>query len=86
MVECNKASAKLADSQLNKLNPAAKNRQSLTLKMNIKMFNWNNLSHELLSTTRKKLGYEMYLKIKCQPISRAQISKIIQYGWFIGSF
>ena len=54
--------------------------------MNIKMFNWNNLSHELLSTTRKKLGYEMYLKIKCQPISRAQISKIIQYGWFIGSF
>ena len=36
MVECNKASVKLADSQVNKLNPAAKNRRSLTLKMNIK--------------------------------------------------
>ena len=44
------------------------------------MFNGNNLPHELSLTTRKRLGYEMYLKIKCQPTSIAQISKIIQYG------
>ena len=32
---------------------AAKNRQGLTLRMNIKMFNGNNLPHELLLTRRQ---------------------------------
>ena len=33
---------------------AAKNQTGETLRMNIKMFNWNNLPHELLLTTRQK--------------------------------
>ena len=52
MVEYNKVDVKLSDSQLNKLKTVVKNRQGLTLKINIKMFNGNNLPHELLLTTR----------------------------------
>ena len=52
MVEYNKVDVKLSDSQLNKLKTVVKNRQGLTLKINIKMFNRNNLPHELLLTTR----------------------------------
>ena len=37
MVEYNKVNARLSDVQLNKLKNAVKNRQSLTLRMNIKM-------------------------------------------------
>ena len=33
---------------------AAKNKTGVTLRMNIKMFNGNNLPHELLLTTRQK--------------------------------
>ena len=36
MVEYNKVNVKLSDSQLNKLKTAVKNRQGLTLRMNIK--------------------------------------------------
>ena len=52
MVEYNKVNVKLSDSQLNKLKTAVKNRQGLTLRMNIEMFNRNNL-HELLTTRQK---------------------------------
>ena len=53
MVEYNKVNARLSDSQLNRLNTAVKNRQSLILRMNIKMFNGNDLPPELLLTTRQ---------------------------------
>ena len=43
----------MPDSQLNKLKSAVKNRQGLTLRMNIKMVNWNNLPHDLLLTRQK---------------------------------
>ena len=45
---------KLSNSQLNKLQTDAKNQTGVTLRMNIKMFNGNNLSHEWLLTTRQK--------------------------------
>ena len=55
MVEYNKVNVKLSDSQLNKLKTAVvKNQTGATLRMNIKMFNGNNLPHELLLTTRQK--------------------------------
>ena len=54
MVEYNKANARLSNSQLNKLKSAVKNQTEVTLRMTIKMFNWNNLPHELLLTTRQK--------------------------------
>ena len=38
MVEYNKVNVKLSNSQLNKLKTAVKNRQGLTLKINIKTF------------------------------------------------
>ena len=54
MVEYNKVSVKLWDSQLNKLKSATKNQTEATLIMNIKMFNGKNLPHELSLTTRQK--------------------------------
>ena len=70
MVEYNKGNSRWSDSQLNKLRSAAKNQTGVTLKMNIKMFNGNNLPHELLLTTRQKTKFEnkMQLKTKCQLI------------------
>ena len=52
MVEYNKMNVKLLNSQLNKLKSAAKNQRRVTLRMNIKMFNGNNLPHELLLSTK----------------------------------
>ena len=55
--------------------------------MNVKMFNSNNLHHELLLTTRKttklrnSIENNMSTDIK---LSKAQISKIIQSGGFLG--
>ena len=53
MVEYNTVNAKLSNSQLNKLQSVAKNKQGRTLRMNARMFNSDNLPHELLLTTRQ---------------------------------
>ena len=53
MVRYNKVNVKLEDSQLNKLKIAVKDQTGVTLIMNSKMFNGNNLPHELLLTTRQ---------------------------------
>ena len=56
--------------------------------MSLKMFNEKDLPHELLLTTRQKtklriaLNNNMSTDIK---LSKAQISKIIQSGGFLGS-
>ena len=74
--------------QLNKLKGAVKNKQGATLRINTRMFSANNLSHELLLTTRQTtklrnaIENNMSTDIK---LSKAQISKIIQYGGFLGS-
>ena len=52
------------------------------------MFNGNDLPHELLSTTRQKTKLRnafnnMSTNLK---LSKAQISKIIQSGGFLGAF
>ena len=85
MVEYNKVNAKLSDLQLNKLKSAVKNKQGTTL-MNAKMFNGNNLPHELLLTIRQTklrnvIENNMSINIK---LSKAQICKIIQSGGFLG--
>ena len=54
MVRCNKTNVKLSDSELYELQAAVKDQTGITLRMNIKMFNGSNLSHELLLTTRQK--------------------------------
>ena len=53
MVEYNTVNVKLSNSQLNKLKSAVKNKQGTTLRMNTRMFNGNNLSHELFLTQRQ---------------------------------
>ena len=53
MVEYNTVNVTLLDAQLNKLKDAVKNKQGITLRMNVRMFNGNNLPHELLLTTRQ---------------------------------
>ena len=51
MVEYNKVNVKLSDSQLNKLKSAVKNQTGVALRMSIKMFEGNNLLHDLILTT-----------------------------------
>ena len=47
MVKHNKVNVKLSDSQSNKLKFATQNQTGVTLIMNIKKFDGNNLPHEL---------------------------------------
>ena len=88
MVEYNAINAKLSNSQLNKLKNAVRNRQETTLRMNARIFNGNNLPHELLLTTRQttelrnSIENNMSTEIK---LCKAQISKIIQSGGFLGA-
>ena len=87
MVEYKTVNVKLSNSQLNKLKNSVKNKQGTTLRLNAKMFNGNNLPHELLLTTRQttklknSIENNMPTDIK---LSKAQISKIIQSGGFLG--
>ena len=45
MVEYNKVNGKLSDTQLNKLKVAVKNKTGITLRINIRMFDGNDLPH-----------------------------------------
>ena len=78
----------LSDTLLKKLKTAVKNKTGTTLRISLKMFNGNNLPHELLLTTRQKtklrnaFNNNMSTDLK---LSKAQISKIIQSGGFLGS-
>ena len=58
------------------------------MRVSLKMFNGNNLPHELLLTTRQKTkvtnAFNNYMSTDLK-LSKAQISKIIQSGGFLGS-
>ena len=88
MVEYSKINVKLSDGQLKKLKIAAKKKTEATLRMSLKMLDGNDLPHELLLTTRQKtklrnaFNNNMSTDLK---LSKAQISKIIQSGGFLGS-
>ena len=87
MVEYNTINAKLSDSQLNKLKSAVKNKQGTTLRMSVRMFNGDNLPHELLLTTRQTTKLRNAIENNMATdtkLSEAQISKIIQSGGFLG--
>ena len=67
MVEYSKVYVILSNSQLDKLKTNKQKYQTnVTLTMNIKMFNENNLLYELLLTTRQKINQGTPLKIICQ--------------------
>ena len=88
MVEYSKVNVKLSDAQLKKLKTAVKKKTGTTLRMSLKMLDGNDLSHELLLTTRQKtklrnaFNNNMWNDLT---LSKAQISKIIQSGGFLGS-
>ena len=87
MVEYSKVNVKLSDMQLKKSKTAVENKKGTTLRMNLKMFNGNELLHELLLTARQKtklrnsFNNNMSTDLK---LSKAQFSKIIQPGGFLG--
>ena len=82
MVEYSKVNVKLSDTELKKLKTSVKNKTGTTL-----MFHGNDLPHDLLLTTRQKtklrnaFNNNMSTGLK---LSRAQISKIVQSGGFLG--
>ena len=54
MVEYSKVTVKVSDTQLKKLKTAGKDKTGTTRRMSLKMFNGNDLPHELLLKTRQK--------------------------------
>ena len=86
MVEYSNVNIKSSDTQLKKLETAVKNKTGTTLRISFKMFNGNDLPHELLLTTRQKtklrnaFNSNMSTNLK---ILKTQISKIIQSGGFL---
>ena len=84
MVEYNKENVKLSDNQIKKLKDAV--NRGTNLRISLKMFNGNDLPHELLLTTRQKtkirnaFNNNMSTNLK---FSKAQINKIIQSGGFL---
>ena len=83
----NTVKVKLSDTQLKKLKTAVKNKTGTTLRMSLKMFDGNDLPHELLETTKQntKLRDPFNNNISTDlTISKAQISKTIQSRGFLG--
>ena len=80
MIQYNKVSVKLTDTQLKKLKNAVKNKTGATLRMIFKLFDGNDLPQELLMTTRQKarlrnaFNNNMSADLK---LSKALIFKII---------
>ena len=88
MVEYSKVSVKLSYTQLKKLKDAVKNNTGTTLRISLKIFDRNNLSHELLLTTRQKRKLRNAFNNNTSAnskLSKGQISEIIQSGGFLGS-
>ena len=88
MVQYSKVNVKLSDRKLKELKNTVENKTGTALRMSLKMFDGNELPHELLLTTRQKtklknaFNNNMSTDLK---LSKAQISKIIQSGGFLGS-
>ena len=88
MVEYNKVNVKVSDVQLKKLKDAVKENTGTTLRINLKMFDGNDLPHELLLTTRQKTKLRNAFNNNTSAhikLSKAQIVKIIQSGGFLGA-
>ena len=54
MVEYSKVNVKFSDTQIKELKTGVENKTGTTLRINLKMFNGNDLPHELLLTAREK--------------------------------
>ena len=88
MVEYSKVNVKLSDKQLKKLKTAVGNKTGTTLRVSLKMLDGNELPHEILLTIRQKAKLRnAFNNIMSTDLtlSKAQISKTIQSGGFLGS-
>ena len=87
MVEYNKVNVKLSNTQLKKLKDSVKYNIRTPLRINLKMFDGDDLPHELLLKTRqKKLRNALNNNTSANTkLSETQIAKIIQSGGFLGS-
>ena len=87
MFEYSKVNVKLSGRQLKQLRTAVKNKTGITLRMSLKRLDGNDLPHELLLTTRQAKLRTVFNNNKSTDLklSKAQISKLIQSGGFLGS-
>ena len=91
MVQYIKANVKLSDTQLKKLKTAVKNKTGATLRMSLKMFDGNDLPHELLLTTRQKttlrnaFNNNMSTDIKLSKAGIFKINHFLAFLRFLGS-
>ena len=88
MVEHYKVNVKLSNTQLKKLKDAVKDNTGTTLRINFKIFDGNDLPHELSLTTRQKTKLRSALNNNTSTnikLSKIQIAKIIQSSGFLGS-
>ena len=87
MVEYSKVDCKLTNVQLNKVKKAVKSNEGATLRLNIRNFNKDETSHELLLTTRQNTKLRNALNNNSATdikLSKTQIKKIMQSGGFLG--
>ena len=87
MVDFRKINCKLTNLQLNKFKKAVKSNEGLTLRLNTKNFNKDEVPHELLLTTRPNTKLRNALNNNSATdikLSKAQIKKLIQSGLFLG--
>ena len=81
MVEHTKINCKLTNVQLNKFKKSVKSNEGATVRLGIKNFNKDELSHELLLTTRQNtklrnaINNNLATDIK---LSKAQMKKLIR--------
>ena len=78
MVEYSKVNVKLSDRPPKKLKTAVKDKTRTTLRISLKMFDGNDLPHELLLTTRQKTKLRNAFNNNMSTdltLSKAQISK-----------
>ena len=88
MVECSKVNVKSSDRRLKQLKTAVKYKTGATLRMSLKMLYGNDLPHELSLKTRQKTKPRNAFNNNISTdltLSKAQISKVIQSGGFLGS-
>ena len=88
MVEYSKVNVKFSDTQLKKIKTSVKDKTRTSLRISIKIFDGNDLPHELLLTARRttKLRNAFNNKISTDlKLSRGQTSKILRSGGLLGS-
>ena len=87
MVEYTKVNVKLSNTQIKELKDPVKNNTGTTLRISLKMFNGDNLLHELLLTTRQKIKIRNAFNNNTSTdikLSKARINEIIQSSGLLG--